>query len=240
MASQIEGSEMTPFEDLSVAWVSVEQRFMDSRPMKRLFAGDLTAVNYAAYLRETYFYTRENPQIQALATAWFRGEDRQMVKPFLRHALSETGHDALALADLKALGWKIESIPEERPLASTTPLISFPFYAIQYRSPLSYLGYLFFLEFLPTSRGAEIVAALSGIGVPSGAMSFLDEHRSIDVHHNRMMKEYAAAMLRSAADVDEVVYCMEVTGALFAQMLDGAFESADRTETICLQSLAAA
>jgi Iron-containing redox enzyme len=231
---------MTPFEDLSAAWATVERRFMGSTPIKRLLAGDLAPVHYAAYLRETYFYTRENPQIQALATAWFRGADRQMVKPFLRHALSEVGHDALALADLKTLGWKIDSVPEERPLPSTTPLISFPFYAIQYRSPLSYLGYLFFLEFLPTAQGADIAAALTRVGVPTSAMTFLAEHRAIDVHHNRLMKEYAATMLRSASDIDEVVYCMEVTCELYAIMVDGAFESADRTETIRLRSLAAA
>ncbi len=230
---------MTAFDDLRRAWTAAESRFMASEPMTRLLDGNVTADHYAAYLRETYFYTRENPQIQAMATAWFRGDDRQMVKAFLRHALSEVGHDALALADLNSLGRDVRSVPDERPLPSTTPLISFPFYAIQYRSHLSYLGYLFFLEFLPTERGAEIASSLAKIGVPPKAMSFLAEHRSIDVHHNRLMQDYAATMLRKPADVEEVAYCMEVTSELYAQMVGGAFRQADQEGTSASRELAA-
>src|ERR1700756_5057001 len=107
---------------------------MRSEPIIRLFNGDITTDHYASYLRETYFYTRDNPQIQAVATAWLRGPDRQAVKAFLRHALSEVGHDGLALADLMTLGRDVSSIPDEQPLPFTAALISFPFYAIQYRS----------------------------------------------------------------------------------------------------------
>ena len=219
---------MGAFEKLERGWAAVEKSFMASRGLVRLRDHDITPSHYAAYLRETYFYTRENPQIQAVATAWFRGPDREMVKPFLRHALSEVGHDGLALADLATLGWNTESIPEQRPLPDTAALISFPYYAIQYRSAVSYLGYLFFLEFLPTARGAEIAAALAEVGVPAAAMSFLAEHRSVDVHHNRLMRQYAEAMLRTPSAVDEVLHAMEVTGGLYARMVEGAFEAADR------------
>jgi hypothetical protein len=115
---------MGAFDELHIAWSQVETRFTRSEPMVRLFSGDITTDHYAAYLRETYFYTRENPQIQAVATAWFRGPDRQTVKPFLRHALSEVGHDGLALADLKMLGRDVSSIPDEQALPSTAALIS--------------------------------------------------------------------------------------------------------------------
>jgi len=230
---------MGAFDDLQVAWNQVETRFMRSEPMVRLFDGVITTDHYAAYLRETYFYTRENPQIQAIATAWFRGPDRQTVKAFLRHAFSEVGHDALALADLKTLGRDVSFIPDEQPLPSTAALISFPFYAIQYRSPLSYLGYLFFLEFLPTTRGADIAAALAKIGVPPAAMAFLAEHQSVDVHHNRLMQDYAATMLRKPSDIAEAIYCMEVTGELYARMIQGAFAKADEEHRTPARVLAA-
>lgn len=219
---------MSAFEELQKGWGAIEDRFMASRPIVRLINLEISPSHYAAYLRETYFYTRENPQIQAVATAWFRGPDRDMVKPFLRHAMSEVGHDRLALDDLAAMGWDVASVPDERPLADTTALISFPYYAIQYLSAVSYLGYLFFLEFLPTSRGADIAAALAKVGVPLVAMSFLAEHRSIDVHHNRLMQQYADSMLRTPTSVDDVLYAMKVTGGLYARMIEGAFDVADR------------
>ncbi len=202
---------MTPFQELQDAWCDIERQFMSSRPISRLLSGQLNVAHYAAYLRETYFYTRENPQIQAVATAWFRGPDREMVRPFLRHALSEVGHDRLALEDLTVLGGKIEDVLEGQPLPNTVALISFPYYSIQYRSAGSYLGYLFFLEFLPTSRGGEIAAALATIGVPVGAMRFLAEHRNVDVHHNRMMQHYTDHMLRTTSAIKEVLYAMRVS-----------------------------
>lgn len=223
---------MSAFSELRTAWLDVEARFMSSRPMQRLASGTLGVGHYVSYLRETYFYTRENPQIQAVATAWFRGEDRAMVKPFLKHALSEVGHDQLALADISALGADASSLPTEAPLPTTIPLISFPFYAIQYRSPISYLGYLFFLEFLPTSRGGDIASAIRRLGVPSAAMTFLAEHQNVDVHHNRMMEIYAGHMLRATSAISEVVYSMSVTGQLYAGMLEGAFEAADAATSV--------
>jgi pyrroloquinoline quinone (PQQ) biosynthesis protein C len=219
---------MTAFSELQGAWPAVERRFMSSPPIQRLRRGDLTLAHYASYLRETYFYTREDPQIQALCTAWLRGSDREMVKPFLQHATSEIGHDQLALDDLRSLGFDADAIPRENPLPMTTALISFPFYTIQYRGPISYLGYLYFLEFLPTSRGADIAAALSAIGVPAESMRFLHEHQTVDVHHNRLMQRYADEMVRAEADVAEVTYAMEVTGRLFEGMLTGAFEAVDQ------------
>lgn len=219
---------MPAFEELERHWRAVEQEFMASRPMRRLQRGEVGLGHYAAYLRETYFYTREDPQKQATATARFRGADREMVKHFLRHALSEVGHDQMALADLAAIGFDTSRIPDEEPLPATIAMTGFAYYAINYRHPIAYLGWLYFLEFLPTSGGGGIAAALGKIGVPESAMTFLDEHRNVDVHHNKLMRTYADHMIRTEADLAEVAYAMKVTGTLFANMLEGAFEAADR------------
>lgn len=216
-----------PFEQLLTAWRDVETNFMVSEPIQRLTGGELRSDHYASWLRETYFYTRENPQIQAMATAWFRDSARGMVKPFLQHAISEVGHDRMALDDLASLGFSVDGIPIEEPLLATIPLIAFPFYGIQYRSPFTYLGYLFFLEFLPTSRGAELAASIRGLGVDERGMTFLKEHNTVDVHHNKAMKLYADTLLQSPGDVREVIYAMRVTGYLYAGMVKHAFDTVD-------------
>ncbi len=200
---------------------------MKSPPLRRLANGDVSVLHYASYLRETYFYTREDPQIQAACTAYLRGPDRELVKLFLQHAISEVGHDAMALSDLAALGFDTETLPSQNPLAETTALISFPFYAMQFRSAHSYLGYLYFLEFLPTSQGSGILDSLRALGVPNGALTFLHEHNTVDVHHNKLMMRYASQMLRDDAAIDEVVYAMSTTAVLYAHMLAGAFQSVD-------------
>jgi pyrroloquinoline quinone (PQQ) biosynthesis protein C len=214
-------------EELEEVWRVEERRFMASPPVQRLVAGDVSLAHYAAYLRETYFYTREDPQIQALCTAWFRGGERELVRPFLQHAISEVGHDAMALADLATLGYATDAIPGEEALPTTIAMVAYPYFAIQHRSAVSYLGYLYFLEFLPTSRGGDIAAALARAGVPPQAMSFLAEHQTADVHHTRLMSIYARELIKTPQALAEVSYSLRVTGALFEAMLSGAFKSID-------------
>lgn len=60
---------------------------------------------YASIMHETYHYTKEDPQLQALASVYFRGDDRKFVLQFLKHAASEVGHDEMALHDAVQLGY---------------------------------------------------------------------------------------------------------------------------------------
>ncbi len=57
---------------------SVIAQFNSCPGMQRFTRGELDKSHYAALMRETYFYTRENPQIQAAATAFFRGQQRTL------------------------------------------------------------------------------------------------------------------------------------------------------------------
>jgi pyrroloquinoline quinone (PQQ) biosynthesis protein C len=200
--------------------------FEQSVAIKAIAAGTFTVAHYKAVLREIYFYTRENPQIQALAAVYFRGNDRPMVKPFFRHAISEIGHDRMALDDLAALGGDVDGILKEQPLPSTIAMVAYPFYQIQHLNPIGYLGYLFFLEFTPTQAASKYMAYLSRIGVPDNAQTFLQEHVKVDMHHNKWMEEYAETLIRSESDLDSVLYAMRATGALYAAMLEGAMRHA--------------
>ena len=161
---------------LQLEFRKVLAEFEGSPAMRRLASGAMTAAHYKSYLRQTYHYTRDNPQIQALATVYFRGADRTSVRMFYKHASSEIGHDEMALNDLKALGENPGAIRGENPLPETVALNAFVFYQIYNRNPVGYLGYLFFLEFLPTASGAAYMAMLEHAGVPREAMSFLLEH----------------------------------------------------------------
>ena len=108
------------FQSLRETFDTVLSDFNASPAIARLRSGSLGIEHYKAYLRETYYYTRENPQIQALATVFFRGSDREMVSLFMKHATSEIGHDQLALDDLAALGEDVGDIPRGFPLPNTT------------------------------------------------------------------------------------------------------------------------
>jgi len=205
----------------------VMSAFARSQAMVVLAEAKVGLPHYKAVLREIYHYSKEDPQIQALATVYFRGEDRSTVKMFLKHAMSEIGHDRMALDDLEALGEDISTIPSTLPLPTTIGLTAFPFYQIQYHNPIGYLGYLYFLEYMPTRAGNGYMAALRAIGVPDKAMTFLQEHMTVDVAHNKLMEEYIRRLVRTDADLAAVIYAIQVTGYLYAQMLAGAIASVE-------------
>lgn len=201
--------------------------FSRSPAMRRLGQGDFTAAHYRQVLRQTYHYTRDNPQIQALAAVHFRGTDRDAVRMFFRHASSEIGHDAMALADLASLGEDVTDIPYENPLPETAAFNAFVFHVIQHGNPVGYLGYLYFLEFLPTSQGAAYMDILERLGIPRSAMTFLAEHTTVDMHHNRLMERYVERLIHSQDDFDAITYTMRATARLYAAMLLAAIDQAD-------------
>ena len=214
-------------ERVRAAFETVLQGFLRSAPIERLLTGQVGLAHYKAFLRETYFYTREDPQVQAWSTAWFRGSSRVMVKPFLRHAMSEIGHDQLALNDLAALGADVSQVPQEYPLPATTAFIAFPFWAIQFRNPLSYLGYLYFLEAMPVANGGAVLDALTDLGVPPEAMTFIRDHTTIDVAHVRLMDGYLDTLVKDERDLSDIVYAIAATAKLYVSMLEAAFAAAD-------------
>jgi hypothetical protein len=201
--------------------------FRSSTGMSRFLAGETQVAHYKSLLREIFHHTRENPQLQALATVYFRGSQRAAVKGFLRHALSEVGHDQLALDDLRTLGEPVEEIPLENPLPATTALLSFGFYQIYNLDPVGYLGYLYFLEFTPTQAGREFMTGIERMGVPREAMTFLQDHATIDIGHNRMMESYVDELVTSERHRDAVIYAMQVTGELYGNFVTSAFRRAD-------------
>ncbi|MGQ0696961.1 MAG: iron-containing redox enzyme family protein [Panacagrimonas sp.] len=211
------------------AFDTAMDRFNNSHAIRFLHSGEFSVAHYKSVLREFYHYTKEDPQMQALAAVYFRGSDRQMVKPFLRHAISEVGHDQYALDDLAALGGDIVEIPGQNPLPATIALTAFPFYQIQYQNPIGYLGYLYFLEHMPTLHGATYARALAVAGVPETAMGFLKEHMTVDMGHTRLMDQYLEVLVHDEADLAAVVYAIQVTAQLYAEMLWSAIGDADKT-----------
>lgn len=218
---------MNTHDSLRTVFTEAMTGFARSSAMRTLAEGRVTLDQYKSVLREIYHYAKEDPQIQALATVYFRGDDRDTVKMFLKHAISEIGHDRMALADLAALGEDISLIPLTNPLPATIALTAFPFYQIQYANSVGYLGYLYFLEHMPTAAGSTYATALAAAGVPATALTFLHEHMTVDVAHNKLMEEYITRLVRTEADLAAVSYALRVTAELYAAMLTSAIAAAD-------------
>lgn len=218
---------MTPVESIHAAFAEVMKVFNQSPAIRFLQTDSFRADHYKSVLREIYHYTKEDPQLQGLAAVYFRGSDRHSVKLFLRHAISEVGHDLMALEDLKALGEDPSSVSTENPLPATIALTSFPFYWVNFQNAVGYLGYLYFLEHMPTQHGAIYASALARTGIPEAATAFLREHMHADVGHNRLMTQYLERLIHDQKDADSVIYVMRVTAELYANMLWSAVQRVD-------------
>lgn len=227
-------SNGSPVDDygtrLRQTFALVMQEFAKSPAMTRLATNNFDVRHYKAVLRQIYHYTKDNPQIQALAAVHFRGDDRDLVRMFFRHATSEIGHDRMALNDLASLGGDIARIPCENALPATAAFNAYVFHQIQFGNPIGYLGYLYFLEFLPTSAGAAYMDRLASLGIPRSAMTFLLEHTTVDVHHNQLMARYVERLIHNDTDFEAVRYAMRVTARLYADMLLAAIEDADNPQ----------
>ena len=214
---------MSPFERILAAWRPALDAMLRSRAFSRMAEGELTADEYAAILRQVFHQVREHPQALGVFTSRLRGDrQRAQVKTLLKHALSEAGHDELALDDLAALGVDVSGIRAERPLPATSALVAFMHYQLEHENPIGFLGYLFHLEFTPTAVGPALMHALSTAGIREDAQSFLRDHAEIDVGHNKLMERYVDELVQSEEDLEAVCWVARSTAALYAHMVDDA------------------
>jgi predicted GNAT family N-acyltransferase len=225
-------SRMTTMDRLRADFSCIAEPFNASPAVARLRRGEATVAEYASLMTAIAQQARENPQIQAYATAFFRGHQRELVGLFCKHAVSEIGHDQLASDDVATLGYATDGLFKQQPLPTTIALTAYAYYTISHIGPVSYLGYLFFLEFLPTAFGAEYLQALDAIGVHADARTFIQDHATIDVGHNKLMERYVDQLITNEDEYESVRFAMEVTGKLYANMVEEAFARADRVGTL--------
>ena len=199
---------------------------MASAPMQHVASGSVSAAEYRSFMKQIYYVVRENPQLQAVSTAYFRGHQRSVVRQFYQHAVSEVDHDQLALNDFETMGGDGKAIPYLNPLPCASAMTGFAYYQIYNLNPVGYLGYLFFLEFLPTQAGGVLSEVLLGAGIPANAMTFIRDHIEIDEAHNRLMKVYAERLLQSESDLASAQYAVMTTGYLYEQLLAAAIADA--------------
>ena len=216
------------FEEIKQEWQKIFSEVLESTSYKKILQGTITKDEYAAICRQYFFYTSTNPQVQALTAVHFKGEQRRFVKSFFKHAISEIDHDLMALNDLQSLGYDIDFIDTEEPLAQTQALIAYPFFLAQFKNPISYLGYLFHLEFAPTTIGKDAVEGFMKAGIPLNALTFLTEHATVDVAHNKFMKSYVDGLVRTEQDFKDIVTAMRNTAEFHTKMMDNAILKANR------------
>src|SRR5688500_5406674 len=178
----------TTLDRILSEWTFGIEEMTASPGFARLVRKEMGVEHYASMLRQIFLQVREHPQMLAALTLRLHGRRRECIGALLKHAISEQGHDKLALRDLCTLGKDVSDLPSSYPLPGTIAMLAYGQYQSDHANPVGYLGYLFHLEFLPTRHGEEYGRCLAEAGVPREAMSFLADHVAVDVAHNRLME----------------------------------------------------
>lgn len=150
---------------------------------------------YAQYLAQTYYYVCHSTRLLGLAAARVGVDQEKLHQRLFKHASEERSHHLLAQHDLKALGYKLEDLPE---LASTAALYQTQYFQIEYVSAFTLFGYILALEGVAVLHGPAVYERVKKAhGSEAGA--FLKLHAEEDPDH----LEKALEVVRSIPERDQ-------------------------------------
>lgn len=99
--------------------------------------------HYAYWLAQTYYFTRHSTRLLTLAAANTPVEDEVTHARFLEHIKEETGHENLAIQDLKAMGHDISEFEE---LMETKIFYNQQYFMTEKYGSVAQLGWIMYLE----------------------------------------------------------------------------------------------
>jgi thiaminase len=133
---------------------------------------------YAEYLAQTYFYTFHSTRMLALAAARTNTNQFDYYRRSIEHIAEESGHENLALTDLKRLGCKIEDYSE----LPTTRAFWQPQYFLVDRTTTTLLGYILALEWLAAETFPAVYERVKTI-YGDKCVNFIRVHAEEDPDH---------------------------------------------------------
>ena len=134
---------------------------------------------YANWTAQTYYYVRHATRLLSLAAARCSVSDEELHRVFLKGIREEQGHEALAMNDLKQLGYTPADFAE-LPEAST--YYQSLYYAIEHDGPAALLGYFLALEGLAALKMENALRRVQAAYTDQAA-GFFRIHCQLDVDH---------------------------------------------------------
>jgi len=169
---------------------------------------------YGLWLSQAYFLVRHTTRLLALCAGYCPFEYEETHRRTLEHLSEETGHDAIAVADLKSLGFDLDELTE---MPETSALIQLQYRQMAEMSGCAFFGYILLLEGLAVTRGG-LLHAVVGDKFGPRASRFLKTHAEDDVEH--IEKAFQHIDLFKPNDQMIVVRNLRESSRLYGLMLD--------------------
>jgi hypothetical protein len=186
---------------------TVEKIMSQLKPLLANYSWENPAL-YSQWLSQQYHIVRHSTPLLALSCG--RSIDRQAYhKRCIEHLAEEKGHDKMLLNDLKATGF-----PLSEELPATRAYYSAQYYQVEHVNPVSFLGYILFMEALAISFGKEVsMKAAQG----SKGISFLKLHSEEDEDH--IQKAYQMIAQLSEVDQRDVQLNLKLSARSYFSMM---------------------
>jgi thiaminase len=180
---------------------------------------------YAAWLAQTYYYVSHSTRLLALSAALFPLNANQLHRRFLQHTREESAHEVLAERDLKALGYSLKDFPE---FPETAAFYQTQYYQIEHVDPISFFGYILFLEGLATQVASWATKEIERIYGEKTA-TFLKVHGEEDDDH--IEKAFENLKNLTEEQLQLIRKSFEISSALYQASLSRAAQQAVKGST---------
>ncbi len=186
-----------------------------SQPQALNFAESLMAKDrrvYALYMSQVYHYAFHTSRNQALVAVNRRNTDIRYMQFCLEHALEETGHELMALHDLRAIGVPVSGEEDMLPcMSSTELLIAYLYWVSTQGNPVQRLGYSYWAERSYGMIGSFVNGLTSSLGLSKTQMTFFYNHSAIDDKHAKDVEDIIIKVCKTEDDWDSVYKVAETT-----------------------------
>lgn len=168
---------------------------------------------YAAWLTQSYYYSRRVTRILLMASAHASMAASKLHRRMSIHAGEEKGHELLAERDVKDLGYTVEGIGE---FPTTRGFYTTQYFTIQHVSPESLFGWIMPLEGLAIHYGRFVLERVKAN--PTAPTRFWDIHVDEDPDH--VDSAFAAVEGFSQEHIEQICANMDFTVDMYFSILD--------------------
>jgi hypothetical protein len=181
---------------------------------------------YALYLTQVYQYAFHTARNQALVAVNPANVDTKYMQFCLEHALEETGHELMALHDLRSIGVPIDDPVKDMPppMVPTELLIAYLYWISTHGSPVQRLGYSYWAERSYDYIGKFMDNLGKSMTLSKRQMTFYHNHASIDDKHAKDVEKILLSVCNTAEDWKHVTRSALTTIDLTNQILIGVTE----------------
>jgi hypothetical protein len=168
---------------------------------------------YALYLTQVYHYTWHTARNQAMVGVNSSNTNIKYMKFCFEHALEETGHELMALHDLRSIGVPINDPEKEMPpvLPETELLIAYLYWVSSNGSPVQRLGYSYWAERSYGLIGPFLKTLVESMKLEKKQMTFYFNHAVLDDKHAKDVEDILLYACKSDADWKQVMKVAETT-----------------------------